>query len=84
MHNPFWYTSSALFLAVMALKHGVWTVKRSLLMATGLYYQMINAITNHRRSCHVMSCLVTLGDWNTPALHVEVNETDKRTSNRAT
>ena len=66
------YTPSALFFAVMALQHGVWTAKRSWLMAAGLYCQMINAMTNQLRSCHVMKCLVTRGEWSTPALPVEV------------
>ena len=57
----------------MVLKHGVWSAKRRWLMARGLNCQMISVmLTNHPRTCHVMKSLVTLGEWNTPALPVEV------------
>ena len=42
-------------------------------MARGLNCQMISVmLTNHPRTCHVMKSLVTLGEWNTPVLPVEV------------
>ena len=60
------------FFAVMVLKQGLWSAKRRWLMASGVNCQMINVMTNHPRTCHAMKSLVTNGEWNTPALPVEV------------